>query len=100
MVTLPLHPLRKHTGQTHRCIVVDRSYSIMQNWSIEDRLPEVRVPAFVINGRQDQATDKVVAPFFKYIPKVKWVTFEQSSHMPFWEERERYMKLVGEFLEL
>ena len=72
----------------------------MQNWSIEDRLPEVRVPAFVINGRQDQATDKVVAPFFKYIPKVKWVTFEQSSHMPFWEERERYMKLVGEFLEL
>ena len=70
----------------------------MQNWSIEDRLPEVRVPAFVINGRQDQATDKVVAPFFKYIPKVKWVTFAQSSHMPHYEERAKYMQLVGSFL--
>lgn len=70
----------------------------MQGWTVIDRLNQFRVPAFVINGRADQAQDFVVAPFFQHIPKAKWVTFEKSSHMPFWEERERYMQLVGEFL--
>lgn len=70
----------------------------MKDWTIIDRLNKVRVPTFVTNGRADQAQDFVVAPFFQHIPKAKWVTFENSSHMSFWEERERYMKLVGEFL--
>jgi proline-specific peptidase len=78
----------------------DHRSRIMKNWSIIDRLHEIRVPAFVINGRADQAQDDVVEPFFNNIPKAKWVTFEQSSHMPFWEERERYMNLVDKFLAL
>jgi L-proline amide hydrolase len=28
----------------------------------------------------------------------EWVCFEESSHMPHVEERERYMQVVGEFL--
>ncbi|KAL6299313.1 proline iminopeptidase [Sparassis latifolia] len=73
---------------------------ILKDWSIVDRLHLVRVPTFVVNGRKDIAQDFVVAPFFKNIPKVKWVTFEHSSHTPFWEEREKFMRLVGEFLDL
>lgn len=72
----------------------------ISNWSIIDRLHLVRVPTLVINGRADISQDFVVEPFFKKIQKVKWVTFEKSSHLPMWEERERYMKLVGEFLAL
>lgn len=70
----------------------------MQNWTIIDRLNLVRVPTFVINGRQDIAQDFVVQPFFDKIQKVKWVTFENSSHSPYAEERDRYMKLTSEFL--
>ena len=33
------------------------------------------------------------------VSKVKWVTFSKSSHMPHWEERERYMQIVGDFLQ-
>ncbi|KZT01798.1 proline iminopeptidase [Laetiporus sulphureus 93-53] len=73
---------------------------ILNNWSIIDRLHLVRVPTFVINGRGDIAQDFVVAPFFEKIKKVKWVTFENSTHTPFWEEREKYMKLVDEFVQL
>ena len=72
----------------------------MNDWSIEDRLPLIHVPTFVINGRADIAQDFVVAPFFEKIEKVKWVTFENSSHTPHWEERERYMRLLAEFLAL
>ncbi|KAI0319039.1 proline iminopeptidase [Amylostereum chailletii] len=76
------------------------SAPILNQWSIIDRLHAVRVPTFVVNGRADIAQDFVVAPFFEKIPKAKWVTFEQSSHMPFWEERPRFMQLVREFLAL
>ena len=57
-----------------------------------------RVPTLVINGRNDVAQDFVCEPFFRNIKKVKWVTFEMSSHMPMWEERERYMNVISEFL--
>jgi len=68
------------------------------DWTIVDRLHLVRVPTLVINGRADIAQDFVCEPFFWHITKVKWVTFELSSHTPMWEERERYVKLVGDFL--
>jgi pimeloyl-ACP methyl ester carboxylesterase len=71
----------------------------LKDWSIVDRLHQVTMPALVINGRYDPASDAVVGPLFWYIPRAKWVRFEESSHMPFWEERERYMELVGEFLD-
>ncbi|KAH9921649.1 uncharacterized protein B0H18DRAFT_1121340 [Fomitopsis serialis] len=72
----------------------------MQGWTAIDRLHKVRVSTLVINGRMDMAQDFVVAPFFEKINKVKWITFEKSSHCPFWEERERYMNILDEFLKL
>ncbi|KAI0748166.1 proline iminopeptidase [Daedaleopsis nitida] len=73
---------------------------VLKDWSIVDRLHLIRVPTFVINGRKDISQDFVVAPFFARIRKVKWATFEHSSHTPFFEERERFMQLVGDFLLL
>ncbi|KDQ19300.1 hypothetical protein BOTBODRAFT_184358 [Botryobasidium botryosum FD-172 SS1] len=70
----------------------------LKDWDIIDQLHRVRVPTLVINGRDDTAQDYVCAPFFWKIPKVKWVTFGNSSHTPMWEERERYMKLLDGFL--
>jgi pimeloyl-ACP methyl ester carboxylesterase len=60
----------------------------------------VRAPTLVINGHADIAQDFVCQPFFKNIKKVKWISFASSSHTPMWEERERYMNVVGEFLGL
>ena len=44
------------------------------------------------------AQDVAVAPFFEKIPKVRWAHFSGSSHMPYWEEPERYYRIVGQFL--
>ncbi|KAI0944270.1 hypothetical protein AcW1_002021 [Taiwanofungus camphoratus] len=74
--------------------------TILKDWSIIDRLHLVRVPTFVINGRKDIAQDFVVKPFFDKIRKVEWVTFEGSGHTPFWEEREKYTRVVADFLNL
>ena len=72
----------------------------IREWSAIERLHLVNVPTFIINGRNAVSQDFVVEPLFRLIPKVKWVTLERSSHCPHMdEEREKYMKLVADFLE-
>ncbi|KAF9802602.1 hypothetical protein IEO21_09875 [Rhodonia placenta] len=70
------------------------------DWDVIDKLHTVEVPSLILNGRADYMQDFVNAPFFAHIPRVKWITFEKSSHMPFWEERERYMQVIQNFLSL
>ncbi|KAJ7873704.1 proline iminopeptidase [Mycena leptocephala] len=70
----------------------------LKDWSIIKDAHKIQVPTLLLNGRYDQARDPVVAPFFREIPHVKWVTFAESSHMLHFEERERYMEVVGSFL--
>ena len=69
-----------------------------KGWSIVDRVHEIDVPTLVINGRYDVAQDYVTEAYIKKIPGAKWIKFEGSSHMPFWEERENYMEAVAGFL--
>ncbi|KAI0325284.1 proline-specific peptidase [Cubamyces sp. BRFM 1775] len=71
---------------------------VLDGWTIVERLRQVDVPTLVINGRYDIAQDFTTKPFADNIPGAKWITFEDSSHTPFWEERARYMKVVGDFL--
>ncbi|KAI0537898.1 Alpha/Beta hydrolase protein [Xylaria digitata] len=59
---------------------------------------KIEVETLLLNGRYDEATDQCVKPWFTHIPKVKWVTLENSNHMIHFEERDRYIQLVGEFL--
>ncbi|KAI0375708.1 prolyl aminopeptidase-2 [Pilatotrama ljubarskyi] len=70
----------------------------LKNWTIEDEAHKINVPTLLLNGAYDEASDSTVKPLFKAIPKIKWYTFAESSHMPHWEEREKYMSLVSEFL--
>jgi pimeloyl-ACP methyl ester carboxylesterase len=67
-------------------------------WDIIDKLHLINVPTLITNGGDEQAQDHVVAPFFWKIPKTKWVMFKNSTHTAFWEERERYIRVVEEFL--
>lgn len=63
-----------------------------------DRIHEIDVSTLVVNGRYDVAQDYVMEAYIKKIPGAKWVKFEESSHMPFWEEREKYMETLARFL--
>ncbi|KAJ7085500.1 proline-specific peptidase [Mycena belliarum] len=70
----------------------------LKSWTMLDEAKNISVPTLLLNGRYDEAQDSVVAPFFNSIPLVKWVTFAESSHMSHFEERERFMQVVGDFL--
>ncbi|KAH7929085.1 proline-specific peptidase [Leucogyrophana mollusca] len=71
----------------------------LKTWSVVDDLHKIKVPTLLINGQYDEAQDKVVLPFFKHIPNVKWVQFADSAHVPHLEETERYMLILGAYLK-
>jgi pimeloyl-ACP methyl ester carboxylesterase len=52
----------------------------------------------MLNGRYDEAQDNAMIEFFTHLPNVKWVQFAESSHMSQYEERARYMEIVGKWL--
>ena len=60
-----------------------------KNWSITDKVHKINVPTLLINGRDDTAQDKVMAGYFRHIPRVRWVQFALSTHTAHMEERER-----------
>ncbi|PIL35478.1 hypothetical protein GSI_02206 [Ganoderma sinense ZZ0214-1] len=70
----------------------------LKDWSILEDISKINVPTLLLNGVYDEAQDNVIAPFFRSIQKVKWFTFAASSHMAQYEEREKYMQVVGRFL--
>lgn len=70
-----------------------------KNWEIGRSAQNIEAETLLLNGRYDEATDLCMKPWFETVPKVKWVTLENASHMGHWEERERYMEVCGCFLE-
>jgi pimeloyl-ACP methyl ester carboxylesterase len=71
----------------------------MRDWEGWSKAHRIDVPTLLTNGRYDEVQDLCMKPWFDNIPKVEWMKFEDSSHMPHWEERERYMEVVGNFLK-
>jgi proline-specific peptidase len=70
----------------------------MKDIDLTDRLPSIRVPTLVTGGRYDEVTPKVARSIRSGIPRARQVVFERSSHLPFWEERDRFLRVVARFL--
>jgi L-proline amide hydrolase len=70
----------------------------IKDWQSKDRLGDIRVPTLVVSGRHDEATPALQQTLLEGIPGSEWVVFEESSHTPHVEERERYMQVVGDWL--
>lgn len=84
-------------GTDNGCCRFDRDPAL-SDWTIIDRLKNIKVPTLVINGAHDIAQDFVIQPFLDNIPQVTHVKFQNSSHTPMWEERTLYMSVATTFL--
>lgn len=71
----------------------------LKDWSVIDRLHRIEAPTLLISGRYDEATPATVQPYADRIGNVRWEMFEQSSHLPHVEETERWLQVVGDFLD-
>jgi len=67
-------------------------------WDVTSQLHTIKVPTLVTTGRYDEVTPNVARDLSAHIKGSKLVIFQKSSHMPFWEERELYIRTVLRFL--
>jgi L-proline amide hydrolase len=70
----------------------------IRDWQSKDRLASIEVPSLLVSGRHDEATPALQETLRDGLRDAEWVLFDDSSHMPHVEERERYMRVVGEWL--
>ena len=70
----------------------------IRDWEVKDRLGEIGVPTLLTSGRYDEATPALQETLREGIPNCEHVLFEESSHTPFFEERDRFMRVVGGWL--
>ncbi|KAH9834560.1 Alpha/Beta hydrolase protein [Rhodofomes roseus] len=71
----------------------------LKTWSCIDQLHNISAPTLLLNAPESEAQDVNQWPMFHKIPRVKWVQFAKSTHLAQFEEPERYLEVVGEFLE-
>lgn len=70
----------------------------LKEWDIRDRLGEIDVPTLFTSGRHDECTPMQAEIVHRGIPGSEWVVFEDSSHMQFAEEPDRYLRVLDDFL--
>jgi proline-specific peptidase len=71
----------------------------LKDWDVTERLSEIDLPVLITSGRHDECTPKLVEALHGGITGSEWVVFEESAHMPHFEETERFLEVVGAFLD-
>ena len=62
-------------------------------------LPKFTCPTLVITGRYDMNVAPLTAwKMYKAIPGAKFAAFEESGHLPSYEEPDKYVQVVNDFL--
>jgi L-proline amide hydrolase len=69
----------------------------LKDWSVVDRLGEIRVPTFVISGEHDEATPAINATVTNGIPNARSVILPERSHIAHAEDPDEYLALLDEF---
>ena len=79
--------------------VAEAVSSSAEKLDLTAKLSGLRIPTLVLSGRWDMNVAPLTAWHLAHaIPGAKLVFFEQSGHLPSYEEPERYLQVLEEFL--
>lgn len=70
----------------------------LKNWSVVDKLPDIKQKTLLISGKYDEATPKQMKIITSSMPDIRWELFSNSSHCANLEEPEKFMQVVSDFL--
>jgi len=62
-------------------------------------LYKITVPTLITVGKYDEVTVNVAQLIHKNIKGSRLVIFENSSHMAMWEEKDKYLEVIKEFID-
>lgn len=91
---LALSPAFKFSRRVNEAISAD-----VANLDLGPMLPLFRFPTLVVTGRHDvNVAPSTAWRIHRAIPDSRFVVFEQSGHLPFFEEPEAFTKTIESFL--
>jgi proline iminopeptidase len=70
----------------------------LKSFDCTSQLHEISCPTLFTCGRYDEATPKSTEYFSSLVPNGKLHVFENSAHMPYFEEKDEFLRVVGNFL--
>ena len=70
----------------------------LREWDIFDRLHEIAVPTLFVAGRYDECTPEHMTAMHEMVPGSELAMFENSAHMPFFEEPDVFFATMRAFL--
>jgi proline iminopeptidase len=71
----------------------------LADWDRSDRLGEIAAPTLIIAAEYDEAGLPLAEELRDGIPGAELVMFEDASHMTHWEQPEKYLQVVRQFLQ-
>lgn len=80
--------------------VGDAVWQSLEHVDLGPAIAKLAMPVLVVTGRYDANVAPVVAwRIHRAIPGSRFVVFERSGHLPFYEEPERFVREVEDFLD-
>lgn len=70
----------------------------LKDYNLTERLKEINVKTLILSGGNDLSTPYINKVMNDNIKGSIWHLFRTSRHMPFYEERDEYIKILSEFL--
>ena len=71
----------------------------LRDFDCTPQLHEITCPTLFTCGRYDEATPESTEYFSTLTPNAQFHVYEHSAHMPYIEETDEYLRVVGDFLK-
>ena len=90
----------KHMGEYHYYPEVNRTLNAdLANYDLGPELKKYSFPTLVVTGRYDiNVAPSTAWKIHQSIPNSRFVVFERSGHIPYYEEREKFVSTIEDFL--
>ena len=89
-----------HVSEYHYTQAVNQAIeNDLHRFDLNPELSKFSFPTLVVTGRYDfNVAPSVAWKIHKAIPRSRFVVFEKSGHIPYFEERDEFVRVVEEFL--
>jgi proline iminopeptidase len=71
----------------------------LKSFDCTSRLNEINCPTLFTCGRYDEATPESTEYFSSLVQNGQFHVFENSAHIPYYEEHDEFVKVIGKFLK-
>lgn len=72
---------------------------ILKNWSVWDRLPELKVPTLTVGAKYDTMNPEEMDEMSKLVQNGRYLYCPNGSHLAMWDDQEVFMNGVIKFIK-